>query len=337
MTRLKLIFSVSALLVAVTVVTVWATTPSTPTTRKKSASKPLDSPQTAAKKSAEVKPPLFTDDRTKFVQQFRPSLHAAHNKRFAQYKQHVAALEKNIRACKNHWGIDAFVDEATSLTNKALLATDQTAYRRKIRQLFLDEVLQIDQMREVIRVQSTSLEAACNDIDQNVLIDLGEGDAELKPIKPRFASISLEPVLQEVDRVVDQVCDRLYEELAKSAVSVAAGMGAGAAGHGFAKQRFSQDGEYSLFDSIVALGVGVATDVVVTELADDLMETDETLKNAVSLLADEVIDSCVKPNGSANTALQSGFSGLLQDHTNRMLYAVTDALGVDRDWARSVY
>lgn len=288
-------------------------------------------------KEPPTKRPPRTVNETTFVKQLLPTLYVAHNKRVDEVNQHFAELLKNIRACKNQHGLSAFVEEATSLQTKALMATDKAAHRRKIRQLFLDEVLRIDQIREVIRVQSKSLETALNHIDQNLLIDLGEGDTEIKPVKSQVASLKLDPILHQVDLIVDQVYSSVYDELGKSLVSVGAGVAGGLAVDGMAREQFSADGELTFLDSIFAAAIGLAADVVITEFADEVMETDATLRKSVDELADQVIRNCTVKGGAANTALQSAFVGLFHDHNRRMLYTVTDALRIDRKWALSVY
>ena len=265
------------------------------------------------------------------------ALHVSCDKQISATNSRIMRIVNNVSQVKSKEGIEAFIEEAMSLKSKSMWATDQTAHRRWLRDLFKKHVVPVQLIHQIIAAEANAIDKDLAAIDNELLIEL-KADIAFDPASIVCPAISTEAIDKHIDAVADKVCAEVDTATYKSLAAFLAGVAGGETTRQISRSALAdQHGNVSIFNEIVSLAIGIAGDIVTTEIASEALGTRTELRSQINKLANDVLRSIVTEEGEVLNTIVATFGESVREHRAAIIGAVAKEWNIEAEWGNAVF
>lgn len=261
-----------------------------------------------------------------------PTLREADKRRAATFIANQDRLDQSVRSLVTEQGIQTFIDHALGMQSKAIALQDKSKHQEWLRNLFVEHIFPLAQLKQLMEDESHLLERQLAEIDNQTLVAI-RADVDLDPKAVRVREINVAGIQNHLDAVLDEVRQSVDQSLVKSISSFLFGAaGFEAARQGTRHAMRDDHGNVSLLGEIISFGVGFVAEEVTRTVADEVLQTRATIEADLRGAARDLLEEC-----TAGSRIAGERATAVNRHQQALLAAVTQSIGVEPNWAAKNY
>lgn len=246
------------------------------------------------------------------------ALVSADEKRHQAVAEHVAEVDRLLRSLPIYSGAESFATEALGLQSKAWSASDPSAHRRWLGELFSEQVLPPKDIESLILEQAVALEQDLALIDDDLLLEL-KLDVDFDSRLSTRPTLNLDQLRNAIASITNDVQHDVQYAAAEELAILAGGWVVEGVMQDLAEDHFASqnNGELGFWQKTNATAVGMLSGFLFEEVVKTTMDTQGQLESTVADQARKAI-SMLRSGGAHASSWQSAFHGLAQQHSERI-------------------